>query len=129
MHYEIFLPFPPTINSYYVKTARGVYISNKGRKFRAEVLDAVHEQLPNITIDDRMLVEVVLYPPDRKRRDVDNYNKPLLDALTQAGLWEDDSLIDQLFNYRGATTQSGRVFMRITDAGPLLQVGQFPPMD
>lgn len=129
MHFEVFLPFPPTINSYYVKTARGVYISNKGRRFRAEVAEMINEQLPDLTITDRMLVEIVLYPPDKRKRDVDNYNKPLLDALTQCGLWEDDSLIDQLFNYRGVTTQSGRVFMRITDAGPLLQVGQSPPMD
>jgi len=130
MHYELYIPFPPTINSYYTKTQRGVFISNKGRKFRAEVLTAMEEQLPGVCIEERCLVEVVLYPPDRRVRDVDNYNKPLLDAFTKAGLWSDDSLVDQLFNYRGEVHKpSGSCFVRITDAGPLLKVGQSPPMD
>lgn len=129
MHYEIYLPFPPSVNNYYVKTKRGVFISMKGKKYRQAVEQAVNEQLPDINITDRMLVEVVLYPPDRRKRDVDNYNKSLLDALTQCELWEDDVLIDQLFNYRGETTKSGSVFVRITDAGPILAEGQSPPED
>lgn len=128
MNYELYLPFPPTYNNYYVKTARGVFISQKGRKFRALTAEAVNEQLPDVSIADRMLVEVVLYPPDKRIRDVDNYNKALLDSLTECGFWEDDCLIDQLFVYRGDVVKpQGRVFLRITPAGPVLPVGVTPP--
>ena len=129
MHYELYLPFPPTVNSYYSKTRNGVYISNKGRKFRESTADSIIEQLPGVFIDSRMLVEVVLFPPDKRTRDMDNYNKSLLDSLTKAGLWEDDCLIDQLFNYRGQVTRGGACFMRITDAGPVIPRGGVPPMD
>ena len=130
MHYEIHLPFPPTVNNYYVKTNRGIYISQKGRKFRAEVLKAISEQLPGVHIDERMLVEIVLYPPDARKRDVDNYNKALLDAITEADLWEDDKLIDQLFMYRGQVrSRNGSVYVRITDAGPVISSEQMLPVN
>jgi crossover junction endodeoxyribonuclease RusA len=127
--YELHLCFPPTVNNYYVKTQRGVFISQKGRKFRAEVAEQVAMQLPNVHLTGRLLVEVVLYPPDKRRRDVDNYSKALLDAITHTGLWEDDSQIDQLMIYRGARHPGGAVFMRIGDAGPVLPFGTHPPTD
>lgn len=129
MQYEIYLPFPPTVNNYYVKTQRGVFISQKGRKFRHDTAEAVNEQLPGVHIDEKMLVEVVLYPPDKRVRDLGNYDKALMDALTECGLWEDDSLIDQQFFYRGEKHKGGMVFMRITDAGPILRVTQRLPED
>ena len=129
MHYELYLPFPPTNNNYYVKTKRGVFISQKGRKFRSEVEEAIAQQLPGAWIDERILVETVYFMPDARRRDVANYSKALHDAITEAGLWEDDQLIDQNFEYRGARQHGGGVFMRITDAGPIIQVGETPPMD
>ena len=42
---------------------------------------------------DRYRVEIIAFPPDRKKRDVDNLIKPTLDALTRAGVWADDSLV------------------------------------
>ena len=41
-------------------------------------------------------MEVYLYPPDKRKRDVDNVLKPLLDALEHAGVYENDSQIDKL---------------------------------
>ena len=118
MNYELYLPFPPSVNHYYVKTRRGVYISKKGREFRGLVADAINEQLPAVELgpDQRLKVKVVLYPRDKRTRDIDNYNKALLDAITQAGLWSDDSQIDQLFNYRGAIIKGGQVQVIISPA-------------
>jgi len=127
MFYEIYLPFPPTVNNYYVKTKRGVFISTKGKQFRAQVAEAIVEQLPDVFITDRMLVEVILYMPDKRKRDLGNYDKALMDAITEGGLWEDDELIDQQFFYRGCLTKGGQTYMRICDAGPILQLDQRPP--
>ena len=129
MHYELYLPFPPSNNNYYVKTQRGVFISHKGRKFRDEVASAINEQLPGELIEDRILIETVYFMPDKRRRDIANYSKALHDAITVAGLWSDDELIDQNFEYRGAVVKNGSVFIRITPAGPILKVGESPPED
>ena len=124
MNYEFYLDFPPTVNNYYVKTNRGIYISQKGRKYRHLVAEAINGQMPGVHITEPMLLEVILYPPDLRKRDLDNYMKSLLDAITQAGLWEDDSLINQLFIYRGEkVAASGSVYVKIGEAAPILPKG------
>lgn len=121
--YELYLPYPPTINSYYVKTRNGIFISTKGRKFRVDVAEAVVQQLPDVSITFKVLIEIVLYPPDKRKRDIDNCSKAILDSLTKCGLWDDDVLVDQLFIYRGAITRPlGNTFIRITNAGPIIPV-------
>ena len=126
---ELYLPFPPTVNNYYVKShSGGRFISQKGRKFRDDVATVVMQTLNDVHIDDRILVEVVIFPPDQRKRDMDNYNKALLDALSHSGIWADDQLIDQLFVYRGAVRQqNGSAYVRITEAGPVItDVAQLP---
>jgi len=94
---ECYLPWPPTVNNYYSHTRNGVYISKKGRLYSLAVAEAVNEQLSGLdTLLSPLQLEVVLYPPDRRKRDLDNHMKALQDALTKAEVWEDDSLIDQL---------------------------------
>lgn len=128
MYYELHLPYPPTVNTYYKKTRYGTRISEKGRKYRADILTEVEEQFGSmLTLDTPLLVEVVLFPPDKRTRDLDNCMKALLDALTEAGVWEDDALVAQLQIYRGEVLYSGKAAVYIHDAGPLLKVGQAPP--
>lgn len=129
MYYELYLPFPPTINNYYLNAqSGGRYISRAGREFRELTVQAITEQLPNICIDYRMLVEAVIFPPDRHIRDIMNYEKALSDAITHSGLWVDDSLIDQFFMYRGQTRpRNASVYVRISEAGPVItDVRQLP---
>lgn len=53
------------------------------------------------TITQRMKVALVLSPPDKRKRDLDNYLKATLDAMTHAGVFVDDSQIDALSIERG----------------------------
>lgn len=117
---ELHLNWPPTVNNYYTKTKRGIFISKKGREFREGIITAVNEQAPGVFLDSPIECKVILSPPDKRKRDLDNYMKALLDAITHSGLWEDDSLIDQLFIYRGRQTTSGKVIMLIDAAGPVM---------
>lgn len=114
-------PFPPSVNNYYVKTRNGVFISKRGKQFRKELEKSISEQIPNLNeITDRIKVGIILYPPDKRDRDVDNYNKSLLDALTHAGIWNDDKLIDQLPIYRGEVVKYGKVVVIIMQADPII---------
>lgn len=118
----LYLEWPPTVNNYYSHTRNGVFISAKGRKFKHSVELDVQEQYPDIQLTDSVLMEVKMYPPDKRKRDLDNHMKALQDSLVKCGLLEDDSLIDQLFIYRGPIVKGGLVIVEITDSGPLVEV-------
>lgn len=113
---KIKLPFPPSVNHYWGSRVAGKrvmqYIAAKGKKFREDVLEAVSE-LDHETITDRLHVTVELYMPDRRRRDIDNYLKALLDSLMYAKLIEDDSQIDKLTVTRNEIIKNGYVVVTI----------------
>lgn len=118
----LYLPFPPTVNNYYSKGRGGVrFISAKGRLFREAVKEEVWEQNKAGKLEGRINMEVILFPPDRRVRDLDNYMKALLDSLTESGLWEDDSQIDQLCIYRGEIVKTGYCRVEINQGGPIIR--------
>ena len=90
-------------------------ISAKGRSYRKATISEVHRQLGGTpeAMTERLSVRAVFYPPDKRRRDLDNHWKSLLDALTKAGVWEDDSQIDYLLAERGEKTKGGLVVVTI----------------
>ena len=120
----LYLPFPPTVNSYYQVIARhrGMKrISKAGLAFRNAVEIAVAEQAHlSDPLFGNLHVEVILHAPDQRKRDLDNYMKALLDACTQVELWLDDSQIDQLTILRGEVVQKGLVRLEINEAGPVI---------
>ncbi len=61
-------------------------------------------------------VSVVAHPPDKKRRDLDNLLKSLLDALQHAGLIEDDSNVTDLRIARADHVRDGAVEVTIRRA-------------
>ena len=116
MQVNISLPWPPTVNSYYARTKRGVFISKAGRTFRDAVDSALNEQMClGLALTERLSVQVILYPPDRRTRDLDNYMKALLDACTKSRLWGDDEQIDELAIMRGSLVPGGKTLMQITE--------------
>lgn len=92
---SLVLPFPPSVNACW-RTVRGtMIISEKGRKFRANAIAAVYEQLRRrpVAITENVSVIVKMYPPTNHRRDIDNYLKAPFDALTYANIWKDDDQV------------------------------------
>ena len=107
------LPFPNSTNTHWRK-ARGItYISAQGKAFRTAVAHFAGLR-GAIAPKGRLSVGVELFPPDKRVRDIDNYGgKTLLDALTHAGVIEDDSLVDELRIVRRTIVKGGmcRVFI------------------
>ena len=113
------LPYPPTVNTYYRSIGRGrVVISARGRDYRQRVADAVMSQrCPGTTpIQCRLAVSVDFWPPDRRRRDLDNLCKSMLDAMTHAGVWGDDSQIVDLHLRMMEPCRGGRAVVEIRPA-------------
>lgn len=57
----------------------------------------------------RIGLALIAYPPDRRRRDLDNLLKGILDGLQYAGLYEDDCQVDDLRISRGKIVQDGLI--------------------
>lgn len=93
---ELKLPFPPSTNTYWRNVGHKVLISEGGRAYRKAVIDCVRQVVGPKHFDMQVGVTLELVPPDRRRRDIDNYSKALFDALTHAGIWSDDEQIFQL---------------------------------
>ena len=113
------LPFPPSVNRYWRHVGMGggvrVLLSREGRRYKAAVWATVRARGgTGEPLTGRLVVDVRLYPPDRLRRDIDNFGgKALLDALTDAGVWQDDSQLDELRIRRCAVCPGGRCLVDI----------------
>tara|TARA_R110000824_G_scaffold82382_2_gene206462 strand:- start:2934 stop:3233 length:300 start_codon:yes stop_codon:yes gene_type:complete len=72
--------------------------------YRRAVFDALHAQatsLPTKTLTGRLAVRVEGYAPDKRKRDVDNWNKAILDSIEHSGLvFLDDNQVDHLETIR-----------------------------
>lgn len=95
--YEFTLPFPPSVNACWRVFKNRSIISKRGREYRAEVINHMKcIGLCEESLSGRLSVRLELYPPDSRRRDIDNYCKATFDAISHAKFWIDDEQIDTL---------------------------------
>jgi crossover junction endodeoxyribonuclease RusA len=106
------LPWPPSVNTYWRNVSKGrlagrVLISEAGRKYRKDVSSLIGAFGMRKALACELSVSIIAYPPDRRRRDLDNILKSLLDSCTHAGLWLDDSQIGRLTISRSRMVHPG----------------------
>ncbi|MBY0310923.1 MAG: RusA family crossover junction endodeoxyribonuclease [Phycisphaerales bacterium] len=89
-------------------------LSREGRRYRARVCAAL-AGMRVVRMNGRLEVRVTVCPPDHRRRDLDNVQKALLDALAKGGAYRDDSQIDRLFIERGPVTPGGKVLVELAE--------------
>lgn len=109
---ELELPMPPTVNRIWRRVGNRTVLSRDGRNYRSRVralLAARGVQL----LEGRLAVVIDVHPPDRRRRDLDNLHKGLLDSLQHGGLFRDDSQIDDLHIRRCGCVPGGMVRVRL----------------
>ena len=105
------LPYPPSVNHYWVMGKGRVYISPKGRAYCRQVAGILNDAP---LLSGPVSVTIMAYPPDKRKRDLDNLLKCLLDAVTKSkGLWEDDSQIKKLTIEWGAMVNGGLIELTI----------------
>jgi len=118
---QITLPWPPSVNTYWRHPTTGKLagrhlISEQGRKYREAVRALVLESGRREKFTGPLSVHIEAFPPDRRRRDLDNILKSILDSMTYAGVWEDDYQVEELSISRA--TIGGMVKVTITP-GPI----------
>jgi Holliday junction resolvase RusA-like endonuclease len=111
---EFHLPYPPSVNHYWRRVGPRTLISRGGRLFRKQVCAILASQRVQ-PLAGPLEVQVKLYPPDRRRRDVDNTLKAVLDALQHGGAYEDDNQIVRLAIEKCERTPGGKAVVRISE--------------
>ncbi|MFC6277036.1 RusA family crossover junction endodeoxyribonuclease [Psittacicella hinzii] len=105
MQLDLILDFPVSVNAMYKTIIRGKFTqrahSKRYREYRALTIPvvkrAIREQAWKKAPETVALtLHVTEYCPDRRRRDIDNVIKPIMDILTEAGVYDDDSQIKRL---------------------------------
>ena len=90
------LPFPPSVNHYWVRNKNGgLRVSAEGKTYRERVMWKLNRAMRQ-PLQGMLAVDILVDMPDKRRRDLDNLLKALLDSLTAAGVWIDDSQIADL---------------------------------
>ena len=116
------LPWPPSMNGYWrsvnIGQRKATLLSKRGRIYKREVkLVMLSVDRHAFTEDDRLRVYVEAHPPTRRKCDLDNYLKPLLDAIfCEDGVDVDDSQIDDLRIVRREIIPEGLMLVEISEA-------------
>lgn len=107
------LPLPPSVNSYRTIFRGRMNITKAGREFKAAVADYVVEyKVPKLG-DSKLKVTMVLFPRDKRKIDIDNRIKAVLDALEDAGVFNNDFQVDHLEIIRGEPVKNGGIRVMI----------------
>lgn len=107
------IPFPPTVNHIWKASGKRRYLSAEYLRF----IDLVGWELKRVRAksfgDARLGVTMLVNPPDKRRRDIDNVLKAVLDSLARAGLMTDDCQIDQIAVRRGNVIKDGQCIVNV----------------
>jgi crossover junction endodeoxyribonuclease RusA len=90
--FTMHLPYPPSVNTYWKSWRGRVVISKEGKKYKDVVKIMTRHVRPT---EENVSIRIEVYPPDRRRRDIDNVLKALLDSLNGV-VYHDDSQIHHL---------------------------------
>lgn len=110
------LPWPPSGNKLWRSPNSGplrgrTLLSAEARQYKSKVQTIV-DLLDCEPVSGRVFVSMTACPPDRRRRDLDNLLKIILDSLKGAA-FGDDSLVDRLLIERGPVEAGGLVRVSI----------------
>lgn len=109
------LPYPPSVNTYWRSNGKRRYISPAGVKFTEEVSLIVKMQKPKTFADKQVAISVMIHPRSKRKFDLDNTLKAILDALMKAGMYDDDSQIEYIEIARGEKIDGGKAIVYLYD--------------
>lgn len=100
-----------------------MYINARGRRFpnkkavdyKIKVQDIVIDQQARKFGSSPISLQIWVYPPDRRKRDISNIIKIVEDSLQDAGIYDDDFQINLLVVERGKILKGGKVTVIIDE--------------
>ena len=108
------LPFPPSVNHYLGRRGHHTYKTAKAKAYNAEVYTLVLQAYANLRLDAPLTVWYQYWFPDKRKRDVANYEKVLTDSMVTANVMVDDELIYDIRQTKMGYCKGGRVTVIIS---------------
>jgi crossover junction endodeoxyribonuclease RusA len=108
------LSVPPSYNHFFCYYQGRPVLSKEARAYRHQVRRIVGAKGIKPLMGP-LAVRVDYFPPDNRRRDIDNCLKSVLDALQHAGVFWDDSQVVWLLTIKHPSRADGSVQVRIDD--------------
>ena len=115
---QLLLPFPPSVNRLW-RSGRGhVYPSKRYQEWRDRAAEAVRDAWSGATILGALSVEIRLYGDSRRRWDIDNRAKAVLDLLERMEVIGDDTQVHRLVLHRGPMRKGGGAWVIVQPMDP-----------
>jgi crossover junction endodeoxyribonuclease RusA len=112
------LPYPPSVNTYWRANGNRRFISKAGVEFKKAVSEyVINHNVPKLG-DALLMVTVIVMPRSKRRFDLDNLLKGLLDSLQDAGVYDDDCQVEHLTIMRGKPVKGGACIVSIEPHQP-----------
>ena len=90
--HEAILPWPVSVNALYRARGKRVYVSARGKAFK-KACGVIFAGSKMVYETERVWLDIEVYPPDNRRRDISNLIKIVEDALPW---FRDDSQVDKI---------------------------------
>lgn len=113
MSLKLKFPYSPSINHYYGQRGNRRFIKKEGKEYREAVTKEVLKAAPRMGIMDDLIVIIDMYPPDRRKRDIDNVQKCVLDSIEHSGLIIDDCQIVELTTRKHPPIKGGAIHVEV----------------
>lgn len=115
---NLILPWPPSVNQIWSTTRKGNWYSSKVAKDFKEMVSyyVTVKRARNAFVGAVPLnFEMLAYPPDNRRRDLDNLAKVVFDALQGASVFENDCQIKKMYMEMCGKSPGGKVLVTLSE--------------
>jgi len=120
---------PMSVNHMYGSTKKGGrFLTKEGKRWKENIKLECLSKFGRINSREPIIVQVVYYFPDNRKRDVSNYDKILLDALSGV-LYVDDSQIQCASLHKFIDKKNPRTIIRLWRVDDLEEALQFIAID
>ena len=103
---------PQSTNNLYRRGRSGMYMTEAGHDLKTDYHVQAMQQYNRKPLDGPVHVQILIYFGDKKKRDIDNYNKILLDSLTGV-VYKDDSQIEEMFVKKDYDKKNPRIVINV----------------
>lgn len=107
------LPWPVSLNAYYRIRQNRIMVTAEARNYRQKACFLAY-RLRRAFWHDKIYLKIEAYPPNKRKFDIDNVLKCLIDSLQEAKIFENDSQIETILIEKKEIQDPAKVIISIS---------------